>query len=105
LENLPSPARDGRTILSSLTGLVIFARANPALKGWAIFKNRPRPFPAESNFFQNKCLLSGSGGHLLLKGKIGGKRGLKAGFRRKMQIFSQLHGKRARSDGNIPAPI
>ena len=37
-----------------------------------------------------------------MKGKIGGKRGLKADFRRKRQIFSQLHGKKSRTDGKNP---
>jgi hypothetical protein len=35
-ENQPSPVRDGRTFLSSLTGLVPEKRDYPALKHWAI---------------------------------------------------------------------
>ena len=37
-----SPVRDGRRVLSSLTGLSELVGLNPALKGWAIFGGLPR---------------------------------------------------------------
>jgi hypothetical protein len=36
---IPSPVRDGRIFLSSLTGLGTSRTVNPAINGWAIFKD------------------------------------------------------------------